>query len=212
MIVTDGELTGLSAISGGGGLPDIPVRVSGVGDAQEAMQGLKKKGVVTPGGELTTFGFLPVKAVEEYRNAERHLVFNQLRASVNPDGALTVLRPVSGGWDLSRKAPVELVLVLLDAYPFLRGGGPDSEPGPWQKLSAQDWALGREGGPELVVRTLEGWSKVLSVVAFDERRGMGFEFDLRGGAGRVTPLWRVRVHVAKLVGLENPVLGVGRGT
>jgi len=204
MIVTGSELLGLSQISGGGPLPGIPVDGSGVEAATAALASLTTKGVVDQAGKLTDFGVLPTMAVQHYREARKHVVFNELRASVNRDGALTVLQPAEGGWSLTRMAAVALMVVLLEAYPFLRGGGPDAEPGPWEVLNAGDWAAGRASG-SLLVTALMSPGRSPQVVALDERAGMGFEYDVSRGRARVTPLWRLRHKVADMVGCQGSI-------
>ena len=139
MIVTDGELLGLSVISGGGQLPGIPVVTDGVVEARTALDGLRAKEVVDGQGHVTRFGMVPVRAVEDYRSADRHLSVNQVRVSVNGDGAMTVLCPAPGGWGLFRMSPVEVMVVLVKVFPELRAGGGDAQAGPWQSMSMVDW-------------------------------------------------------------------------
>lgn len=214
MIVTAEELIGLSSVSGGGWLPGVPVRVSGLKAAISGLTGLTKLGVIDGDGVLTDAGLLPVTAVKLYREANTHVVFNQLRVSVDtdgllPDGLLTVLQPVEGGWWLGRFDPVVLMLVLLRSYPFLQGGGPDVEPGPWQDLGVLDWADTRGSGQLLTVTVMTGGQQS-QVLGLEERDGMGFQFDVNRGRARVTPLWRLRHLVAGLLGC-SPDMNVSKG-
>lgn len=207
MIVSDAELTGLATISGGGRLPGIPVTSSGREQAMLAMEGLRAKGVVDEQGSLTPFGLVPVRAVEQYREADRHVFINQLKVSLNSDGALTVLHPAPGGWDVVRVNPLELMLVLLRSYPFLCSGGSEDAAGSWQALTVKQWAAGRlKGGasPVLAVRAtcVSQCSSILTV--YDVRDGAGFAYDFDKKLGQVLPPWQIRVGLAELLGCALP--------
>ncbi len=212
MIVTGAELTGLSVISGGGHLPGLPVLVTGKGQALDAMQGLRAKGVVDTTGQVTRWGRVPVRVVDQYRRADRHVFINQLKVSVNSDGMVTVLHPAPQGWFLARVNPVWVMVVLLRTYPFLREGG-DTPTSPWQPLTETDWALDHPDGAELMVVRHTSKSHASSVVvAYDWRGGTGFAFDMTAGRGRRLPAWQIRSHLADLLGCQPaPETGASHG-
>ena len=203
MIFTDAELTGLSAISGGGRLPGVPSLASGADQARLAMEGLRAKGVVDGFERVTRFGVVPVRCVELYRSADRHVFVNQMRVGVGGDEAVMVIHPAPGGWMLARMSPVALMVALLKAYPFLCGGGPNESPGLWEPVTVEQWAAGRPDdgtAPLLVVRDSCVTRRSWSMAVFDVRDGQGFEFDPLRRQGRVLPVWQVRARLAGLVG------------
>ena len=207
MVVSDGELAGLAAIGGFGGLPGVVLASATPEGAAAGLEGLRAKGVVDERGCLTRFGVVPVRAVEEYCRAGRHVVVNQLRVSVNGDGALTVLHPAPGGWGLFRLAPAVLMVVLLRAYPFLRAGG-EGPAGEWARLGLAEWASGHPAdGGSLAVRVVPVGGDGPGVSVFDVRDGGGFEYDLAGGRGRRVPVPVIRARVAALLGFSG--LGAG---
>jgi hypothetical protein len=204
MIVTEAELTGLAVITGGGQLPGLPAPQGGTSQAVAALEGLRVKGVVDGGGRVTRFGVVPVRAVEQYRQAVRHVYVNQVKASVNSDGALTVLHPVVGGWQLARMHPAVLMLALIKADPCLRRGGTDVSVGEWTPVTGDEWTAthppdGR--GTDLVVRATTG-NTTSSLVVYAVSGETGYVFDLVGGRGRVLPVGQIRSQIADLVGFR----------
>ena len=202
MILTDAELVGLSAVSGGGRLPGVATIASGTQDAVSAMEGLRVKGVLDQHGRVTRFGVVPVRAVEQYRLADRHVFANQLKTSVNDDGSVTVIHPAPDGWMLARTSPEAVMVSLLKAYPFLCQGGSQPSAEPWEPLTAEAWAAQRAGAQvsALVVRDTSVARHQSSVVVYDVRDGAGFAFDPEAGKGRVLPPWQIRARVAGLLG------------
>ena len=210
MIVTETELTGLAVISGGGHLPGMPPAPTGKAQAVSALEGLRTKGVVDEQGRVTPFGMVPVKAVEQYWRADRHVFINQLKASVNEDGAITVLHPAGDDWNLSRMSPAGLMVALLEAYPWLCGGGPDTPAGSWEPLTLQQWADDRAHGSPgvVVVRDTSASKRQSTIVAYDMRGETGFAYDLDRSEGCALPLWQIRIRLADLIGFQP---GDGKG-
>jgi len=201
MIVSTAELTGLAAISGSGWLPGVPA-TAGAAQAAAAMEGLRAKGVVGEDGRVTRFGMLPVRVVEQYWRADRHVFVNQLKASLNDDGAVTVFHPVGDSWKVSRMAPQTLMVALLEAYPWLCIGGTRVPAGPWRPLTLKQWEDGRgtDSDQVLVVRDTCVSGAMSTTVAFDLRQGCGFAYLFGSGEGRTLPVWQIRSEIAGRLG------------
>jgi hypothetical protein len=211
MIITEAELIGLATISGGGQLPGVPVTVSGTGSAIMAMHELQAKGVVGSDRRVTKLGAVPVRAVEQYWKADRHVFVNQVRSSLNEDGALTVLCPAAQGWNLLRVSPISLMVALVQAYPFLGLGGTDGSVGQWRTLTVDQWAAERGGNDPaslLIVHDRSARRRVSTTVAYDLRNGGGFAYDIGHERGRRVPVWQARVALAGLLGCA-PSAGLG---
>ena len=211
MIVSSAELTGLAAISGGGRLPGFPPPRAGKAEAELALARLRVKGVLDASGRVSRLGMVPIRAVEQYLRADQHVYLNQLKVSLNDDGALTVLHPIDDDWDLSRMSPQAVMLALLRAYPWLcEGDGPDASASPWKPMSLQRWAQDRlpEQVPPLVMRCTSKLNGASQPIAYDLRRGSGFAYGLDDGAGRVMPVWQIRTEIATALGCA-PDAGAG---
>jgi hypothetical protein len=205
MIFTNWELAGLNQISGGGPLPGVMFPSGVRPDAGAVTQGLRYKGVVGPDGHLSAFGMVPVRAVEQYRTASRHVFLNQMKVSRNDDGSCTVLHPAEHGWGLSRMAPVGVLLALLEAYPFLRLGTPaGAVQGVWAPMGVDEFAAAmvRDGAASatssLVVRTS---GRVASgPVAYAAPGGAGLAFDMARMVGCAMPVSVIKKRLADALG------------
>ncbi len=205
MIVTDAELAGLNRVSGGGYLPGISLPKVEAAEAGHVMDGLRAKGVLDADRRLTPFGMVPLAAVEQYRTASRHVFINRLRASLNPDGHLTVIHPSGDGWYIARLSPAELLVALLKAYPFLCSASAEDEPGPWRPMTLHRWATTEATRPSegiIMVRgapTESGPGPLMAGSRADE----GYVFDLSQGRVRSCPIRVMRLCLADRIGLDT---------
>lgn len=203
MIISHGELLGLSVISGGQGfLSGIPQFLADQAMAVSAMEGLCARGIVDKDGRVTGFGMVPVRVVEQYRNADQHVCFNQIRVSVNDDGAVTVIRPVGQDWHLSRMSSQELLVALLKTHTWLCGGGFPGAAESWEPMTIQQWIDARpvDSSLPLVVRNSSVSGNVTEVISYDVRNGSGFAFDLQRLRGRSQQVWQIRSAIAGFLG------------
>ncbi len=203
MMLTRAELSGLAAVSGGGRLVGLPPAESGPAVAETALEGLIAKGVLGRDGKVTRFGAVPVRVVEQYLQAERHVAINQLRVSVNDDGALTTLLPVGEGWHLARMTPVEVLTSLSRSHPWLGMADADDTAGEWEPLTVEQWVAARAGLTEksvLVVHWSEGSTGRSETEFFDWVGGSGFTFDYIRGMGRRLPIGAVRSRISACLG------------
>jgi len=207
MIVSNLELAGLNSVSGGGHLPGVLLPAYTADDTDEALNGLQAKGVIDDQRRLTDFGYVPVRVVEQYRQAPRHVFINQLKASVNEDGQLTVLHPAPEGWHLSRMAPAALMVMLLKAYPFLRLGSSPADAGPWQPLTRDEWAAAYVREPDakvMVVRSTSVDEGATHAVAYSTRNRVGYAYDLETQQAQTLPMRDIRARLADLIGFHEP--------
>ncbi len=205
MIFTVMELAGMAAICSDGSIPGVRPAGTGVEQAQTAMSGLTAKGVLGPDGRATRFGVVPIRALEQYCQAERHLFINQLKLSLNPDGALTVLLPVREDWNLARMSPWAMMTALLKGFPFLRLGGTDTAEGAWEPLSIAQWtARFEDAAPEqvLVVRAVDRPAGRSQTMAYTLFNGTGFAYDLDLHRAQSLPVGLIRVRLADLLGCD----------
>lgn len=202
MIFSSDELLGLSAISGGGVLPGFPPPQSAPRQATLAMEGLISKGVLDERKQVTEFGVLPVQAVEQYRTADRYVIINHVKASVNSDGALTVFHPVDDQWHLTRMSPLQLMVGLLKAYPWMCGSSREVLPTSWVPMTILQWAEAQESQPgsPLMVRTVSRLGGRSQVLAYSHVENSGFVFVLSEGKGREMPVGQIRTEIADSLG------------
>jgi hypothetical protein len=212
MIVTDQELAGLNSMSGGGPLPGLLLPSMTEADTQPTLDSLQAQGVIDHLEQLTDFGFIPVRLVEQYRKASRHVFINQIKISLNDDGQLTVLQPDDRGWRLARMSPAVLMLALLKAFPFLRRGSSPSDTGPWEPVTWDEWAafyVTEPGASVLVTRSVVAGEAASPAIAYSTRAGVGYSYDLASGLAKTLPIRDIRTRLAALIGFEEPVAQEG---
>lgn len=206
MILTDGELMGITAMVSDDGLPGIRSTATREEDALEARAGLTEKGILDEQGRVTPLGGIVVRLVAEYRRADRHVFANQLKASINEDGTVAVLHPAPEGWGLWRTHPAQLLTALLRSYPFLLAGDvPKAVDGPWETVTLEEWATARVGWsrtPALVVRETWASRRISRLVAYDVVGNSGFAYDLGTGKGQSLSIRDMRMRIAEAVGLQ----------
>ncbi len=205
MILTDAELAGLAAICGDGSLPGLPRLASGTDQAEAAMAGLTDKGLISAQGRLTGPGKVVTRLVEEYCRARHHVFINQMKLSRCYDGMVVVLLHAGQGWRLARMDPWGVMLVLLKAFAFMRGGGPEVEPGPWGSMNVGKWVAQREGrddGQVMVVREVDHVAGVSQVTAFDVFDGIGMVFDMTGRQAQAVSIGSMRARIAEVIGCD----------
>lgn len=208
MFFSSYDVAALNSISGGGKLPGLLLPdVGGDEQRETVVTRWKSDGIVDQEGSLTAFGMVPIRVIEQYRRAERHLFIGPMRISLDADGCLTVIVPADGGWELVRTTKEATMVVLLKKLPFLCGGSRRSEqPGSWESVSYEKWLDGIDPantGNQVIVSRRDPQRPLGEVSIYGLRGRTGYEYNLSQARGRSMPIRDIRLHVAGLMGFER---------
>lgn len=105
---------------------------------ERAIQRLSKKGILDEQSKLTKEGAFIIRCWEEYRNCKDHVMINQVRAALLPDGMLIVALPNGDEYEVQYMNAEVLMLSILKQAQSLCGASIQPERGKWQDISEEE--------------------------------------------------------------------------
>lgn len=81
---------------------------------------LKEKNILDEKGKLTQVGILPIKALEEYKNAKEHVSINMLRIGVLEDDKIVVIDTKDDKYDIYMSHKAYIIKEILEKSSFMR--------------------------------------------------------------------------------------------
>lgn len=93
-------------------------------EVQKTLRGLVKKGVLDSETKLSPRGLLPARALECYKECEKHLIINYLHIGLLPTKEAIVIIPLKNReYEMMRIPRTAVLYKLLEQYPILREKG-----------------------------------------------------------------------------------------
>lgn len=105
---------------------------------KETMKSLQQKGILDEKERLTEEGIVIIHFWEKYRNCNRHITFNDVRAALLPEGKIIMVTGKEENYDIRMIMPEIFMYGVLKNNDFLCIGGKD-ERGKWQDMDVDSW-------------------------------------------------------------------------
>lgn len=127
---------------------------------EKAVSRLQEKKILDEQKKITPEGMVPIRLWEAYRNAPKHLLLNELKIALLPERRIITIREVKGDYELKSYDAIVLILEILKAYEFLRGGEVRLKPEEKrsEKCPYEAWQkeLSRYGENQLLIGSYQG--------------------------------------------------------
>lgn len=123
MFFTNDEMIGLNSIIDKNdifGINLIPPSLNEQVDfVDKTINSLKVKGLIDDKGKLRKIGVIPIRLIEEYKNASQYIFINDFRIAFCEKDNFVILIQVENGYELLRLSKIVLLTQLLKKYSFL---------------------------------------------------------------------------------------------
>ena len=106
---------------------------------EKIMEGLQEKQVLDKNKKLTRAGFVPVRALEIYKNAAEHIRLNGLCIGLTPDRKMITIAARKDGYEMLSIVPEVLIYVFLSHLGFLQGMDDKEDSEQQESLTFHRW-------------------------------------------------------------------------
>lgn len=125
MRFTEQEMVFFNSITKGNEVFGIPLQFIPENDykeeVQKTIQGLVEKGVLESNTKLSPKGLLPARALECYKECQKHLIINYLHIGLlSPKEAIVIIPLKKKEYEIMRLPRTAVLYKLLEQYPILR--------------------------------------------------------------------------------------------
>lgn len=186
-------------------LPDREIRPEEE-SLEYVMESLKKKRIVGQDGKLTKFGFVPLEALRQYKEAKKYLFMNQMRASFNADMSSTVIVPTETGFEILRQNRMVLMLSLLEKFEYLKKSQKKDQVPAVRKIAQSAWFEEMEEAQinqMLLIRKMNKLSLLPSVnIALYSNEASGWSYDFKTEMETETGARDMRAKLIHLLEIE----------
>ncbi len=171
---------------------------------EEIVASLQEKGILDEERKITQYGMIPLLLWEEYRNARRHVVLNEVYFAMLPGGRMTGLREWEGKYCLMTGRGEEILMELLKGSEFLRSADRKGEHYASREVDYETWsgAMHRmDGGMVIAGSFVDDEPEKEVVYYWDENRG--YQYDLNKGRERQLQPRQMRLRLMELLNVQE---------
>lgn len=120
MKFTENEMVFFNSITPGDNLLGFPIELNVSTTIDNALsdtiKSLIAKGVLDSEDKLSKKGALPAKAIDDYKNAKKHVIINKLHIALLEKESVVIIALPNGEYDVMRMPNASILYFLLDKY------------------------------------------------------------------------------------------------
>lgn len=170
----------------------------------EVLTSLQEKQILGEDKKITEYGMIPLILWEEYRNAVRHIVLNQVCFAVLSNGRLVGVRKAEKQYYLTTGRGKEIFLELLKNNTFLCGGEKEGEHYTSRKLTYEEWSkMIREKDSNILVTGSYVNYRPEKEIAYYWEGEEGYQYDMNKGRERRLKPRQMRLRLMELLNIRE---------
>lgn len=108
----------------------------------QTKESLRQKGILDEHYNITAAGRVPVKLLYEYKKAEKHIIFNNMRIALIDRKNIIAIGEESSDYSILAVPKTGFLQLVLNHFPFMRGGGGRNKMTYKQPVSQDVWEAG----------------------------------------------------------------------
>jgi len=172
---------------------------------KETIDLLKEKNILDEFGKLRQVGILPIKALEEYKNAKEHLSINMLRIGVLKDDNIVVIDTKDDKYDIYMSHKAVIIKEILRKSRFMRSSSSSSSSSNFviEKIKCDKLTNKKEDYDKeslSVIKYSNGCTIKEKVYYWDDNEG--FEYDFIIGTRLQLSPRTMRINLMQDIGLN----------
>lgn len=170
----------------------------------EVLTSLQEKQILGEDKKITEYGMIPLILWEEYRNAVRHIVLNQVCFAVLSNGRLVGVRKAEKQYYLTTGRGKEIFLELLKNNTFLCGGEKEGEHYTSRKLTYEEWSkMIREKDSNILVTGSYVNYRPEKEIAYYWEGEEGYQYDMNKERERRLKPRQMRLRLMELLNIRE---------